>query len=127
MTMPPSRRTLGPAAALAAVVANIIGTGVFTTLGLLIQETTDGFVLLALWTVGGLIAMAGALTYGELSASIGGSGGEYRFLSRIYHPTVGAVAGWVSIVGCCRPTDSEAGSNAEAHKREVGRRRSSED
>ena len=98
MTMPPSRRSLGLAAALAAVVANIIGTGVFTTLGLEVQQTTDGFVLLALWAVGGLIALAGALTYGELSAAIGGSGGEYRFLGRIYHPTVGAVAGWVSIV-----------------------------
>ncbi len=98
MTMPPSRRSLGFAAALAAVVANIVGTGVFTTLGLQVQETTDGFALLALWAVGGLIALAGALTYGELSAAIHGSGGEYRFLGRIYHPAVGTVAGWVSIV-----------------------------
>lgn len=98
MTMPPSRRSLGFAAALAAVVANIVGTGVFTTLGLQVQQTTDGFALLALWAVGGLIALAGALTYGELSAAIGGSGGEYRFIGRIYHPSVGAVAGWVSVV-----------------------------
>jgi len=98
MTMPPSRRSLGFAAALAAVVANIVGTGVFTTLGLQVQETTDGFALLALWLVGGLIAVAGALTYGELSAAIHGSGGEYRFLGRVYHPAVGAMAGWVSIV-----------------------------
>lgn len=98
MTMPPSRRSLGFAAALAAVVANIVGTGVFTTLGLQVQETTDGFALLALWAVGGLIALAGALSYGELSAAIHGSGGEYRFLGRIYQPAVGAVAGWVSIV-----------------------------
>jgi APA family basic amino acid/polyamine antiporter len=98
MTMPPSRRSLGFAAALAAVVANIVGTGVFTTLGLQVQETTDGFALLALWGVGGLIALAGALSYGELAAAIGGSGGEYRFLGRIYHPALGAVAGWVSIV-----------------------------
>ena len=97
MTMPPSRRSLGFAAALAAVVANIVGTGVFTTLGLQVQETADGFALLALWAVGGLIALAGALTYGELSAAIHGSGGEYRFLGRIYHPALGAVAGWVSI------------------------------
>lgn len=97
MTMPPSRRSLGFAAALAAVVANIVGTGVFTTLGLQVQETTDGFALLALWAVGGFIALAGALTYGELSAAIHGSGGEYRFLGRIYHPALGAVAGWVSI------------------------------
>lgn len=98
MTMPPSRRSLGFAAALAVVVANIVGTGVFTTLGLQVQETTDGFALLALWAVGGLIALAGALAYGELSAAIHGSGGEYRFLGRIYHPALGAVAGWVSIV-----------------------------
>ncbi len=97
MTMPPSRRSLGFSAALAAVVANIVGTGVFTTLGLQVQEITDGFALLALWAVGGLIALAGALTYGELSAAIHGSGGEYRFLGRVYHPALGAVAGWVSI------------------------------
>jgi APA family basic amino acid/polyamine antiporter len=97
MTTPPSRRSLGFAAALAVVVANIVGTGVFTTLGLQVQETTDGFALLALWAVGGFIALAGALTYGELSAAIRGSGGEYRFLGRIYHPSLGAVAGWVSI------------------------------
>jgi APA family basic amino acid/polyamine antiporter len=98
MTMPPSRRSLGFSAALAVVVANIVGTGVFTTLGLQVQETTDGFALLTLWAVGGLIALAGALTYGELSAAIHGSGGEYRFLGRVYHPALGAVAGWVSIV-----------------------------
>jgi APA family basic amino acid/polyamine antiporter len=97
MTTPPSRRSLGFAAALAVVVANIVGTGVFTTLGLQVQETSDGFVLLALWAVGGFIALAGALAYGELSAAIRGSGGEYRFLGRIYHPSLGAVAGWVSI------------------------------
>jgi len=97
MTMPPSRRSLGFAAALAVVIGNIVGTGVFTTLGLQVQETTDGFALLALWTIGGLIALAGALSYAELSAAIRGSGGEYRFLGRIYHPAIGAVAGWVSI------------------------------
>ncbi len=90
-------RSLGFAAALATVVANIIGFGVFVTLGLQVQQTTDGFALLALWGIGGLIAMAGALSYGELAASIRGSGGEYRFLGRIYHPALGAVAGWVSI------------------------------
>src|ERR1043165_4276689 len=97
MPLPPSRRSLGFAAALAVVIANIVGTGVFTTLGLQVKETSDGFVLLALWTVGGLIALAGALTYSELSAAIGGSGGEYRFLGRVYHPALGTVAGWVSI------------------------------
>ena len=53
---------------------------------------------------GRLIALAGALSYGELSAAIHGSGGEYRFLGRIYHPGLGTVAGWVSIaVGFAAP------------------------
>jgi APA family basic amino acid/polyamine antiporter len=100
----PRAGQLGFAAALATVVANIVGTGVFTTLGLQVQETTDGFALLALWAVGGLIALAGALCYGELSAAIVGSGGEYRFLRRIYHPGIGTVAGWVSVaVGFAAP------------------------
>ena len=104
MPTQPTRRPLGFAAALATVVANIIGTGVFVTLGLQVQETSDGFTLLALWFVGGLIALAGALTYGELSAAVRGSGGEYRFLGRIYHPGLGTIAGWVSVaVGFAAP------------------------
>lgn len=95
---------LGFAAALATVIANIVGTGVFTTLGFLVQETTDGFALLALWGIGGLIALAGALCYGELSAAIVGSGGEYRFLRRIFQPGIGTLAGWVSVaVGFAAP------------------------
>lgn len=104
MTIPRPRSSLGFAAALATVVANIVGTGVFTTLGFQVLGTTDGFALLALWGVGGLIALAGALCYGELSAAIRGSGGEYRFLGRIYSPAVGTVAGWVSVaVGFAAP------------------------
>jgi APA family basic amino acid/polyamine antiporter len=94
---PAPDRPLGFAAALATVVANIVGTGVFVTLGLQVQQITDGFALLALWAIGGLIAMAGALSYGELAAAIRGSGGEYRFLSRIYSRGIGTIAGWVSI------------------------------
>jgi APA family basic amino acid/polyamine antiporter len=104
MTIPSRRSPLGFAAALATVVANIVGTGVFTTLGFQVLGTTDGFALLALWGVGGLIAIAGALCYGELSAAIRGSGGEYRFLGRIYAPAVGTIAGWVSVaVGFAAP------------------------
>jgi APA family basic amino acid/polyamine antiporter len=104
VSSPSTPRTLGFAAALATVVANIIGTGVFVTLGFQVQQISDGFALLAIWAIGGLIAMAGALSYGELAAAIGGSGGEYRFLGRIYHPSLGAIAGWVSIaVGFAAP------------------------
>lgn len=104
MTTSSSLRRLGFSAALATVVANIIGTGVFTTLGFQVTEIPDGFALLLLWIVGGLIALTGALSYGELAAAIRGSGGEYRFLGRIYHPGLGSIAGWVSIaVGFAAP------------------------
>lgn len=104
MTAPRSLRRLGFSAALATVVANIIGTGVFTTLGFQVTETSDGFALLLLWVIGGVIALTGALSYGELAAAIRGSGGEYRFLGRIYHPGLGSIAGWVSIaVGFAAP------------------------
>ncbi|HPF61476.1 MAG: APC family permease [Gemmatimonadetes bacterium] len=104
MADPSSLRRLGFSAALATVIANVVGTGVFTTLGYQVTDTTDGFALLMLWAVGGIIALTGALSYGELSAAIRGSGGEYRFLGRIYHPGLGTIAGWVSIaVGFAAP------------------------
>jgi APA family basic amino acid/polyamine antiporter len=97
--MPTTPRTLGFAAALATVVANIIGTGVFVTLGLQVLQITDGFALLTIWAIGGLIAMAGALSYGELAAAIRGSGGEYRFLGRIYSTGLGAILVIVAVTG----------------------------
>ena len=75
----------------------MIGTGVFTTLGLEAQELKTGFSLILLWLVGGVIALAGALSYGELAAAMPRSGGEYHFLGRIYHPVLGIVAGWISV------------------------------
>jgi len=80
----------------AVVVANMIGTGVFTSLGFQLLEIRSGFVLLMLWAVGGLAALCGAMTYAELGAALPRSGGEYNFLARIYHPAAGFVSGWVS-------------------------------
>ena len=80
----------------AVVIANMVGTGVFTSLGFQLLEIESGFVILALWAVGGLIAVCGAMTYAELGAAMPRSGGEYNFLTRIYHPAAGFVAGWTS-------------------------------
>lgn len=86
------------------VVANMIGTGVFTTLGLQAAGIPDGSALLLLWLIGGLIALCGALSYAELAAALPRSGGEYHFLSRIFHPLLGQLAGWVSVtVGFAAP------------------------
>ena len=83
----------------------MIGTGVFTSLGFQITEIKSIFALLMLWLIGGLIALSGALSYGELAAALPRSGGEYHFLSKIYHPILGFLAGWVSIlVGFAAPT-----------------------
>ena len=94
-----------PATAIAVVVANMIGTGVFTGLGFQLLEIQSGFVLLMLWAVGGIAALCGALCYAELGAALPRSGGEYNFLGRIYHPGVGFVSGWISAtIGFAAPT-----------------------
>lgn len=98
------RRSIGFFTACAIVIANIIGTGVFTSLGFQLPEIHSGFALLMLWIVGGIAALCGALSYGELSAALPRSGGEYHFLSKIYHPAVGFMAGIVSAtVGFAAP------------------------
>lgn len=91
------------------VVANMIGTGVFTSLGFQVGGLPSGFALLALWFVGGMCAFCGALCYGELAAALPRSGGEYHLLSRIFHPAVGFLAGWLSAtVGFAAPVAAAA-------------------
>jgi basic amino acid/polyamine antiporter, APA family len=95
---------VGALTATSLVVANMIGTGVFTSLGFQAEVLPSPFALLALWAIGGLVALCGALCYAELGATLPRSGGEYHFLSRIYHPAVGFVSGWISItVGFAAP------------------------
>lgn len=80
----------------AVIIANMIGTGVFTSLGFQLANIESGFVILLLWATGGLIALCGAMTYAELGAALPRSGGEYNFLTHIYHPAAGFVSGWIS-------------------------------
>ncbi len=91
--------------AISIVVANMIGTGIFTSLGFQVISLKSGFALLLLWLLGGISALTGALAYSELGTSMPRSGGEYHFLSKIYHPALGFIAGWVSfIIGFAAPT-----------------------
>jgi basic amino acid/polyamine antiporter, APA family len=80
------------------VVANMVGTGVFTSLGFQVADITSDFALIALWVVGGILALCGALSYAELATALPRSGGEYHYLSKIYHPSVGFLSGWISVV-----------------------------
>jgi hypothetical protein len=100
----PGRGGIGFITASGIVIANIIGTGVFTSLGFQLPDIHSGFALLLLWIVGGIVSLCGALCYSELSAALPRSGGEYHFLSRIYHPALGFMAGIISAtVGFAAP------------------------
>lgn len=91
------------------VVANMIGAGIFTTSGLLMQDLHHPGVMIGLWLFGGLVALCGALSYGELGAAFPQAGGEYAFLSRLYHPVLGFLSGWVSFfVGFSAPIAASA-------------------
>ena len=98
------RRSVTLLPATAVVIGNMVGTGVFTSLGFQLAGIQSGFVLMVLWTLGGVCALCGAVCYGELAAALPRSGGEYHLLSRIYHPALGFLAGWISVtVGFAAP------------------------
>lgn len=84
--------------ALSMVMANMIGTGVFTSLGYQLYGLPDGFTIFSIWLLGGIIALCGAFCYAEISTRLKESGGEYLFLSRIFHPVLGFMSGWISLV-----------------------------
>ena len=90
--------------ATAVVIANMVGTGVFTSLGFQLLAIESTGAIMWLWVLGGLCALCGALCYAELGAHHVGSGGEYHFLSELIHPYAGFLSGGVSAtVGFAAP------------------------
>lgn len=103
------QRKLGLFPATNIVIANMIGAGIFTTSGLLLAGLNNPLLMLTLWVAGGIIALCGALSYGELGAAMPGAGGEYNFLSKLFHPIFGFLSGWVSfMVGFSAPIAASA-------------------
>jgi len=104
-----SRRSRGGSAvsvgvATSIVVADMVGVGVFTSLGFQVKDIPSGFSILLLWTIGGVVALCGVFSYSELGAMFPRSSGEYNFLSRAFHPAFGFLAGWISAtVGFAAP------------------------
>ncbi len=96
--MSPKSRALGLWTLVALVIGNMIGAGVFTTAGFALGALGSPFQVLAAWLIGGLLALCGALSYGALARLMPESAGEYLYLSRIIHPGVGFVAGWISLL-----------------------------
>ena len=114
------KRKLGLFPATNIVVANMIGAGIFTTSGLLMAGLNDPLLMMILWGVGGIIAICGALSYGELGAAMPGAGGEYLFLSKLYNPLFGFLSGWVSfMVGFSAPIAASALGFSEYFSRAV--------
>jgi APA family basic amino acid/polyamine antiporter len=85
-------------AAISIVIASMVGTGVFTSLGFQIAGIPSGFPVMLLWVVGGVVSLCGALCYAELVSMIPRSGGEYHLVGQVYHPLAGFLAGWISII-----------------------------
>jgi APA family basic amino acid/polyamine antiporter len=99
----PSKISALPAVSL--VVASMVGTGVFTSLGYQVGDIPSGPGILLVWILGGLVALCGALSYAELAGALPRSGGEYHFLGKLYHPSLGWTAGLLSaVVGFAAPT-----------------------
>ncbi len=97
--------SLGVPTATAVVIAAMVGSGVFTTLGFQVAEIRSTFAIMMVWLVGGVIALCGAFTYAELGAALPRSGGEYHLLRRVYTPALGFLSGWVSAtVGFAGPS-----------------------
>ncbi|MBM3178704.1 MAG: amino acid permease [Bacteroidetes bacterium] len=84
--------------AIALVIANMVGTGVFTSLGYQVGPIPSASAILLLWFTGGIMSVCGALCYAEIATTLKRSGGEYIYLSSIYHPAVGFLGGWISMV-----------------------------
>ncbi|MHC1702580.1 MAG: APC family permease [Tenuifilaceae bacterium] len=97
-------KLISPSRGIAIVISNMIGTGVYTSLGLQAAGINSVLALLFIWITGGIVALCGALTYGELAARIPRSGGEYVFLSELFHPAFGFLSGFISLtIGFAAP------------------------
>lgn len=99
---------LGIKSGIGLVVSNMVGAGVFISAGFMAQDLSPGLILLS-WTLGAIIALAGARAYATVAAWVPRSGGEYRYLSDLMHPALGCLAGWGSLlVGFSAPIAVDA-------------------
>src|SRR5215468_4868529 len=76
------------------VVSGIIGSGIFINPSVVAQKVDTPLLILAVWILGGLIALCGAFVFAELGTVIPRAGGQYAFFREAFHPLVGFLHGW---------------------------------
>lgn len=91
-----TKRQLSLFTAICLVIANMVGSGVYTSLGFQLESLQYLFSVLFLWVVGGIIAICGAFVYAALAIEFPENGGEVNFLHKLYNPATGFLAGWIS-------------------------------
>ncbi|MDQ6664740.1 MAG: amino acid permease [Acidobacteriota bacterium] len=95
--MPELRRELGLWSAVAIVVGTVIGSGIFLVPRTMVQNVGTPRWVFAVWVVGGVLSLAGALSYAELAAAMPEAGGEYVYLTEAYGPVWGFLYGWTQM------------------------------
>jgi basic amino acid/polyamine antiporter, APA family len=91
-------RAIGLGGATLLVIGSVIGSGIFLTTGIMLEQLPSTSLVLAAWVAGGLLAMAGGLTYAEMGSMFPRSGGLYVFLSEAYGPVWGFLFGWACLL-----------------------------
>src|SRR3990172_4639394 len=102
-SQPGLHRGVGVFTAACVVIANVIGVGIFTTPGFLARDLGSPFAVLAIWVLGAILALAGALSYSELGAAFPEAGGEYVYLREAYGPLWGYLCVWTSFLAGFAP------------------------
>jgi APA family basic amino acid/polyamine antiporter len=92
------QKKIGIATAIFIVVANMIGTGVFTSLGFQLAAVQNTWSIILLWLIGGIMALFGAFAYAELGSNFTKSGGDYTYLTHIFHPMLGYLSAWAGLI-----------------------------
>ena len=80
------------------IVSNVIGVGIFTTPAIIANLVPDAGAMIALWIAGGMLSLAGAVSYAQLGRRWPAAGGEYVYLSKAYGPAAGFLSGWTSLI-----------------------------
>lgn len=117
----PTTHKVGWRTATSLVIANMVGTGVFTSVGFQLAAVQHTWAIVLLWVLGGVLAVIGAFTFAELGTHYHQeNGGDYVFISRGLHPFLGYMSAWVSLVGGFAAPVAIAGKAMEAYLRPFG-------